>query len=331
MIFDPETVTRGEAVEVSYYIEKTGFSGDMITVIGRRPTKEVTRRTLTIEEIRTIPGTSGDALKVVQNLPGAARVPFGAGDLILRGGGQSQAYLDGQIVPQTFHFGALRATIASALIESIDVYPGNFNPEFGRISGGVVDVRLRRPREDGLHGYAEADAFDAGALLEGPVSENGVLAAAFRRSYVDAIVPFVMPDDAGTQFRTAPRYYDGQVIYDWQRGRHRVRAIGLLSSDKLVAVIEEPPEDNPDIRGTARFDVDFAGAQLQWDHRIDDALRHETNLAYLRQTFFVRAGEAFRAQPAHVARRRAANHRRHNDRSDWLLQSRQPRSHQLQL
>ena len=292
-VFDSEEVAAGQIVEVSYYLEKTDFTGELVTVIGRRPKKEVTRRTLTIEEIRTIPGTSGDALKVVQNLPGVARVPFGGGDLILRGGGNSLAFLDTQPIPQAFHFGALRSTVASALIESIDVYPGNFSPEFGRLAGGVVDVRLRRPKDDAVHGYAEADVFDAGALVEGPVGDDGAVAVAFRRSYIDAILPHVIPDDAGTQFRTAPRYYDGQLIYDWASGRHRLRGVGFLSDDKLVLVIEEPPEANPGIRGNARFDVAFWGGQLNWDYRLNEDVRHETQLAYLHQTVFVAAGREF--------------------------------------
>ena len=61
---------------MKYYIEPTGLNENQVTVVGRRVKKKVARRTLTVQEIRKIPGASGDALKVVENLPGVARTPL---------------------------------------------------------------------------------------------------------------------------------------------------------------------------------------------------------------------------------------------------------------
>ena len=63
--------------------------------------------------------------------------------------------------------------IASETLE-IDFYPGNFGAEFGRFSGGLIDVRLKRPREDRWAGRVEADVFDAGFFVEGPVDGNPI-------------------------------------------------------------------------------------------------------------------------------------------------------------
>jgi hypothetical protein len=38
----------------------------------------VSRRTISVQEIKNLPGTQGDALKAIQNFPGVARPPFGA-------------------------------------------------------------------------------------------------------------------------------------------------------------------------------------------------------------------------------------------------------------
>ena len=46
---------------------------------------EETKETLTRAELTTVPGTIGDPLRVVQNMPGVARAPFGLGLLIVRG------------------------------------------------------------------------------------------------------------------------------------------------------------------------------------------------------------------------------------------------------
>lgn len=290
-IEDEEVIKAGEAVSVTYRLDQDSF-GDRIQVFGKRPKKEVVRRTITVEEIRTIPGTNGDALGVVQNLPGVARTPFGQSDLILRGGGNTQAYLNQQPIPIAFHFGGIRSTVASALIESIDVYPGNFDVEYGRVSGGIVDVRLREPRTDRVHGYVEADVFDAGALMEGPLGENGGIAIAVRRSYFDALLAAApLPDTFS--ITTAPRWYDAQILYDYKHKGHRFRALLYGSSDQFESVIEEPPEQNTLIRGDAVAKLEWAGGQLEHTWDIDDRLQHKLNVAYLLSGVDFGVGEIF--------------------------------------
>lgn len=269
---DDETVEAGRATDVRYYLARDAF-GDTVTVVGRRPQKEVVRRTVTVQELRTLPGTQGDALKAVQNLPGVARVSAGfAGDrIILRGGGGSQAYVDRHPVPLAFHFGGLRSTVASALIDSLDLYPGNFAVDYGRVNGGVVDVRLRDPQVDAIHGYAEADIFDAGALVEGPVGDGG-LAIAFRRSYIDGVLALALSDDLRRRFATAPRYYDGQILYHLADGPHDLRLLLYGSSDRIVLLSDAA-------RGG--FISEWAGGQGRWRQRVSDVLTHELSLSWL--------------------------------------------------
>ena len=50
-----------------------------------KPSADVAKRTLTMEEVKRVPGTFGDPVRVIQSLPGAARSPFGSGFLIIRG------------------------------------------------------------------------------------------------------------------------------------------------------------------------------------------------------------------------------------------------------
>ena len=63
-----------------------GVSEELV-VVGERETPEVTERTLSREEARYLPGTAGDIVRVVQNLPGVARPPLGIGRADDRGTG----------------------------------------------------------------------------------------------------------------------------------------------------------------------------------------------------------------------------------------------------
>ncbi|MCB9547214.1 MAG: TonB family protein [Myxococcales bacterium] len=293
---DDEEVVAGKLTEVKYYLERKSGDGASITVVGRRVQKEVARRTLTMEEIRKIPGTQGDALKVIQNLPGVARIPFGGGALIIRGSnpGDSAAVINRHFVPLVFHFGGLRSVFPSELLEDIDFYPGNFGAEFGRYTGGIVDARIRRPREDRLHGRFEADVFDAGVLLEGPLHEGATFAIAGRRSYIDAILPFVLPDDAPIDFTVAPRYYDYQALYDYKKGDHRLRLYFLGSDDKLEFLLEQPANGDPSIRGTLENETYFNRLYLAWNAAFTDDVDHEFSLAAgQNQLYFAAADQIF--------------------------------------
>ena len=55
-------------------------------------------------------------------------------------------------IPILFILVAFAASSFDEMIESIDFYPGNFGVENGRFSGGLIDIRLRRPRSDRFSG-----------------------------------------------------------------------------------------------------------------------------------------------------------------------------------
>ncbi len=293
-IEDRETVEAGQATEVKYYLEKA-INNDELVVVGRRVKKDVARQTLTLTEIRKIPGASGDAIKVVQNLPGVARTPFGGGQLIVRGSapGDSGAVINRHAVPLIFHFGGIRSVFSSSLLENIDFYPGNFGAEYGRFSGGIVDVKVRRPKTDRIHALAEADFFDAGFVVEGPVLENGAFALAGRRSYIDFLLPLFLPDDANIDFTVAPRYYDYQAIYDWKKGRHQVKAYFFGSDDELKFLLDQPVEADPSLRGTFRNESGFYRGYLNWIYRITDDVTHDFSIAAGQNNLFFKGAEKF--------------------------------------
>src|SRR5262245_38411520 len=155
------------------------------TVVRGKPQREeVERRTLETEEIVKIPGTNGDALRSVENMPGVARAPFNSGIIVVRGSPpeDSLILLDGHYLPQLYHFGGLTSVWNSDLVQRIDFLPGNASVRYGRFLGGVVDVVPRDPRSDAIHGYVNTNIFDTGVLLEGPAPGGGSFAISGRRS-----------------------------------------------------------------------------------------------------------------------------------------------------
>lgn len=176
--------------------------------------EEVLRRSLTAEEIRTTPGTMGDPLRAVANLPGAVRTPLDAGWLLIRGGDprDSGVYVDGTRVPLIYHLGGFTSVVHPGFVERVDFYPGGQSARYGRATAGAVDL-ITRPRPEGLEVRAGTNIVQLGAYAAVPIGARAGVTAGFRRSYLDWVlgaVPGVTEEQAGI----APRFWDWQARAD---------------------------------------------------------------------------------------------------------------------
>ncbi len=280
-----ETIKGGEETRATYRLTRKAAPGVIeIDVTGERPPREVTRRTIERREIERIPGTNGDALRSIQNLPGVARPPGIFGALLIRGSApqDTQTFIDGIYVPIIYHFGGLSSVVPTELLSKIDFYPGNFSARYGRAMGGIVDAGLRAPRTDGYHGLAQVDLIDARALVEGPMpgNKNWSFAVAARRSYVDAWLGPVLKA-AGAGVTQAPVYYDWQIILDGKPRRgHHLRTSFYGSDDRLDLLVHDPSPNEPAISGNVGIATAFQRAAVQYDVDLGGGDRIDTTVAF---------------------------------------------------
>ena len=244
-----EVIAEGEVLEVLYFATRLSKNPYEVIVRAKAPRKEVARRTLQLEEIRRVPGTQGDAIRVVQNLPGVARTPFGLGLLIVRGAPPQDTgvFIDGHRVPLLFHFGGIggvTSVIHSSILEQINFLPGGFGPEYGLVSAGIVELETRRPKTDRVHGEAQIDTLalvpvNVSVFVEGPVTSNpkhGSFFFSLRRSSIDGVFAALL-ELADADFSLAPRYYDYQLRYDVPIGDDGKRNLSFFaygSDDELL-------------------------------------------------------------------------------------------------
>lgn len=241
-----ETIIAGQMTEVTYYILPKA-SGYQTVIRADREKKEVARRTLEREEIQKVPGSFGDPIRVIQDLPGVARAPFLSGALIVRGAspGQTGTLMDGVQIPLLYHLGGGPSVVNAEFLDRVDFYPGGFGTHYGRAIGGIVDVATRKGAADTFHGVFKVDLLDTSLFAETPITSNVSAAAAVRRSYVDALIPLVLPKnrDGGTLF-VLPRYWDYQVRVDVGAPRNQPPSLGTstyyimaFGSDDFLKVI----------------------------------------------------------------------------------------------
>ncbi len=241
-----------------------------VVVRGTKPPREVTKRTMEQRELLRAPGSNGDALRALQNLPGIARPPGLAGLLIVRGAApnETQIFVDGTNVPLVYHFGGLSSVVPTELLEKIDFYPGNFSAQYGRALGGIVDVGLREPKKDKLHGLAQVDLIDARVLAEGPLPGGLKFAIAGRRSWIDAWLGPVL-EATGAAVSTAPVYYDYQAMLQKDFGKDTsLRAAFFGSDDKLSLLLKDVSAAAPTLTGSTGFHTTFWRLQMQFKSKL---------------------------------------------------------------
>lgn len=269
LVSTDETLEPLKKLSVKYSLEPKeeaadGEESDLeVVVVAPRIKKEITTTEIKAEEGRRIPGTGGDTLKVVQNLPGVARASFGSGQLVVWGAApnDTRIYVDNVRIPLLYHGGGLRSTVNSDLVRAINLTPGGYGSEYGRGLGGLVTIDTRTLRNDRVHGYVAADLIDASTMVEAPVAAHTRLAIAARKSYLADTIN-VFTDEDVNDFVPIPNYYDAQFKLQHElRQNESFDVIGIVSRDVLTRTVSNPDpaqvKTQDTLTGFNRFGVTY--------------------------------------------------------------------------
>lgn len=247
--------------------------GEVVEVVGVHRDDEPVVHTLGGRVLSVLPGTNGDVIRGVQNLPGLARPPLGVGQLVIRGTDpeESRASVDGLDLPNVFHFGGISTVLPSDLVAEVSLLPGNWSVRYGRNLGGRLEVVTADTLPASSTGYASLDLFQAAAAGSFRVSERTAVFVAARRSYIDSVLSPLLSE--GEQVFRAPRYYDAQL-----RVLHRLRSgasvdlLALLSDDRFSTGRKE---DDGEVLTRIGYGTDFQKVRLRVREELGDGWRHE--------------------------------------------------------
>jgi len=255
---------------------RTGVTvSEELIVTATAPQTEVTERTLTAEDVRYLPGSGGDVVKVVQNLPGIARAPLGTGNLRIRGTAPEDSlyYIDGGQIPIVFHFAGLTTVLASDLLKEVAYLPGSYSARYGRALGGLVDLRTQTELPERSNGYASIDIFQAALFVEQRLGKRDAVTVSARRSYADAVLNPILNKEGGMLTVQAPRYYDAQARWSHASDNSWNDVMFLMSDDRFRFLGQGDKEVV-----LAGFATQFQ--KLRWLHTRDygDGLRLEASV-----------------------------------------------------
>ena len=205
--------------ELDCLVPKSGAPSYETTVRSTKPAVAVTRYELAQPELKVVPGTFGDPLRVVQNLPGVARSPFGLGALVIRGASPNDSgiYVEGHKIPHPLSL-PRRARRAGARADR----PHRLLPRQLRRHLRPRHRRRRRRRHPhgrrrrALHGTVDINLLHSAAYVEGPLGGGWSGSVSARRSYIDL-------DPAAGAARQRRRRRR-PVYWDYQAGVNRAVA-----------------------------------------------------------------------------------------------------------
>ncbi|HVZ75511.1 MAG TPA: TonB family protein [Polyangia bacterium] len=281
-----EEISVGDLTSVVYRLDApaaapTGKALEFgATATIEAPAREVTKRSLDAGELLRAAGTRGDPLRAIEYMPGVGRSPL-ANFVIIRGSApeDSEVEFEGAPVGRLYHFGGLTSFVQPRLLDKIDLYPGNFSARFGRKMGGIIDVGIRDPKTDALHGMFDVNIIDASFLAEGPLSKRWSFAVAAKRSYIDFFFDKLVPKDE-VAVVAAPVYWDYQAMVVYKPSdADRFRAMVYGSYDDFKVILADPTDSDPTIRGKLASYSGFHRGTLLWQHEYNDAVEHEINLS----------------------------------------------------
>jgi len=298
---EQEKITPGEELSATYYVRKLSYSDYEIVVYYKSEEKEVSRRQLTLQEVKKVPGLGGDAVKVVQALPGVARPTFGSSQIVVRGAGtnDSKYYLDGIEIPLLFHFG-LKSTYNSDALEKVDFYPGGFGVRYGSSIAGVVEITGRKAKTDRWHGYADASLLDGSFFVEGPVNDKVSVLGTARRSFIGDVIRLGIENVPSTfVLTTAPYYWDYilRTDIDFSDDQHLyVTGFGVKDGTELLSTsVRGGNEDIDAAKNSLKAEVLFNMGILGWDAVFSDHFKNELRLSVGYVESFVSAFGVFKS------------------------------------
>ncbi|WP_195758091.1 TonB-dependent receptor plug domain-containing protein [Leptospira interrogans] len=219
---------------------------DGIVVLGEKDGPDFVR--LKPEEINKMPGTFGDSLKAIFNIPGIAPIfqnynssgfqsamAIGLsrtapndkspdipnsqrGFLVMRGAGTraNQFYYDGLPLVYPFHADGITSVLNNNTIRSLEVYSGTYSARYGFATGGVIAVEGFKKKNDSV--VLNLNTFLVDGYVFKNITKNLNVSVSGRKYYPNYILGRI-PDLVPNQTFVSD-YSDYQFRINWEIDNH---------------------------------------------------------------------------------------------------------------
>lgn len=258
----------------TFYLERESYLAYETTVYGQQDKRDEKTKTLDQAQFLTVPGANGDPVKAVQNLPGVNRANAFSSQVIIEGSSPNDTRydIDHQNVPIIFHFGGLSSVVIPEAVDHVDYLSAGFGPEFGQSTAGLVDLSIKDPKTDRVHGFFYVDLLNTGGMIEGPINDHSSFLWGVRQSYIGfALKAALGSHNSSFDLTAVPEFRD--TVFEYKNKispSDSFRLVGVGSQDTLAFLFPQPSSEDPSIRGGFHDETDFVRLLPEWTHKFNE-------------------------------------------------------------
>ncbi|MCX7678061.1 MAG: TonB-dependent receptor, partial [Spirochaetes bacterium] len=254
-----------------FYLQPLTVKGEGLLITASRDVQKISRYTMTLKELKDVPGSFGDSVNALTSLPGVIRTSGLFGPLVIRGADliRNRYLIDEIPIYNPLHFGGIHSVINNNIISEIDLYASAFPAQFGFANAAIININtIDDVKEFG--GYTDVGLISACALIYTPLlrdslgelqfatpsyvpqqnddsAQAGYLIASGRVGYLSLFVPAIYEFVTGEEVPFVPEYWDYQVKMKYNfSASHSLTLLLMGSSDYLTFDEEKTKVVNPD-------------------------------------------------------------------------------------
>ncbi len=255
-----KTVEITGTMTLDFTLSPAQIRGGALTVRGERDVQKVSRRTLTVEDLKEVPASLGDSINALTSLPGVDRTDGFFGPMVIRGADpvRNGYYIDGMPIFEPMHFGGLHSVVANELMSEVDLFSSSFPSKYGGPLAAVIEINtLDTVKEYG--GVVDIGLISAMALLKMPLTRTvvidekleeqnaGYLVASGRYGYLWLIVPLIYKLVTDEELKWLPDYYDYQFKGKYYLNKnHSLTFLILGSADYWKLLLDDAADFDPE-------------------------------------------------------------------------------------
>ncbi len=242
---------------------------EIVTIGEWGDARDNTQVSVETERLLGVAGAVEDPLQAVFSMPG---VTFSDdGEPVIRGSGpgDNAFYIDMVPARNLYHVWG-NSIFNKYVIRDFELHPAAFSSQYGNATGGVIDVRLRDPKNVPFETTASLSFLQAAVLMESRISDNQAFYVSARQSMLDKIAKEedLTEENDGVIIEDSPSSSDYQAKYVWEvNDRNRLSFTAAGSSDDAGARLTDNNNDvlvDPDLAGAIDYSESFDSQGLNW-------------------------------------------------------------------
>jgi len=273
IIGSPGTLYAYETNDEKQGDNKHKDSVEVIEVNGRR-NQANTEMSEETERLLSTPSIANDPLSSVFSLPGIVYADGDEGEPAIRGSSpdDNAFYIDGMPANYIFHlFGD--SIFNKNVISDFKLHPAGFGSHYGNATGGVIDVKLRDPRNQPITTTLDASMLKTGVMVEGGITEDQAFYFSYRRSLMHLFLSEGDEED-GETIKKSPVSDDYQGKYQWLIGDDQKLTFSIAGASDTgaldISAESEEGRQDPDAIGETSLNTKFDQQTLSWQYFADN-------------------------------------------------------------